>query len=245
MDYNLIGNIGTQSFAPDPNDIVGTTVVPEDPQLGALTGTPAYQVPEPGSQVIDAIPASSCTYTSPDTNKLFSDGETITSDQTGGLRPVDGDMDGQFACDIGAVEYNHPELILTKSVDNPNPRWTESVTYTIMVSNTGPRNATGTVVSDTLPAELNYLGPLTLFPGGTILPEPTLPTLADDLAIASGETISLTFPVSFNPGLAVDTQITNSAEVICNELSEPALDSVTLRIAETILPVYLPLVVND
>jgi uncharacterized repeat protein (TIGR01451 family) len=248
MDYNLIGDIGTQSFAPDPHDIIGTSEDPEDPQLGALTGTPAYQVPEPGSQVIDAIPASNCTYTSSDSNPLFSNGDLITSDLIGGIRPVDGDMDGQLACDIGAVEYNQPELTLTKSVDNSNPRWTETVSYTITVSNTGPRDATGVVISDTLPAELNYLGPLTLFPGGTTLPEPILPTLADDLTIASGETISLTFPVRFEPGLAAGTQINNTADVVyieIRELSAPIADSVTLTIAETPLSVYLPLVVND
>jgi CSLREA domain-containing protein len=105
LDYNLIGDIGTQPFEIGAHDIVGTSAFPEDPQLGELTGTPAYQVPEPGSRVIDAIPAISCTYTSSDNNKHFSDGEAITSDQTGAERPVDGDQDGHFACDIGAVEY--------------------------------------------------------------------------------------------------------------------------------------------
>jgi hypothetical protein len=63
--------------------------------------------------------------------------------------------------------------------------------------------------------------------------------------IATGETISLAFQVNFDPGLAADTQITNTADVTCNELSEPTADSVLLTIAETPLPVYLPLVVND
>ena len=245
LDHNLIGDIGTQSFEGAAHDIVGTSSSPVDPQLGELTGKPAYQVPEPDSPVIDAIPTLSCTYASPDDNPLFSDGESITSDQLGGTRPVDGDMDGQFACDIGAVEYNHPELTLTKSVDNPNPRWTETVNFTIAVSNNGPGDATGVVISDTLPAELNYLGPITLLPAGTTLPEPTLPTLADDLSIPSGETISLTFPVNIVPGLVADTQITNIAEVVCNELSVTTLDSVMLTIAETTHPVYLPLVVNE
>jgi uncharacterized repeat protein (TIGR01451 family)/CSLREA domain-containing protein len=245
LDYNLIGDVGTQAYAIGAHDIVGTSAFPEDPQIGELTGSPAYQLPEPGSQVIDAIPAVSCTYTSPEDNPLFSDDEPITSDQTGGNRPVDGDQDGHFACDIGAVEYNQPELTLTKYVDNSNPRWTETVIYTIAVNNNGPGDATGAVISDTLPAELNYLGPLTLLPAGTTLPEPSLPTLADDLTIASGETISLTFLVSFNPGLATNTQISNIADVVCNELSAPISGSVTLTIAETPLPVYLPLVVSD
>ena len=101
------------------------------------------------------------------------------------------------------------------------------------------------MISDTLPTELNYLGPLTLLPAGATLPEPTLPTLVDDLTIASSETISLTFQVCFEPGLAAGTQINNTAAVVCNELSAPIADSVALTIAETNLPVYLPLVVND
>jgi CSLREA domain-containing protein len=108
LDYNLIGDIGTQLFEGAAHDIVGTSSSPVDPQLGELTGKPAYQVPEPYSPVIDAIPTNKCTYTSPDSNKLFSDGEAIISDQTGEDRPLDGDMDGNLACDIGAVEYRQP-----------------------------------------------------------------------------------------------------------------------------------------
>jgi len=109
LDYNLIGDIGTQAFTAAAHDIVGTSAFPEDPKLGDLTGTPAYQVPEAGSQVIDAIPAFNCTYTSSNSNPLFSDGDAITSDQIGGIRPEDGDEDGHYACDIGAVEYTPPE----------------------------------------------------------------------------------------------------------------------------------------
>jgi len=112
MDYNLIGDIGTQAFAAAAHDIVGTSAFPEDPQLRDLTGTPAYQVPEAGSQVIDAIPAFNCTYTSHDSNPVFADGDAITNDQIGGTRPIDGDEDGHFACDIGAVEYIPPEHAL-------------------------------------------------------------------------------------------------------------------------------------
>jgi hypothetical protein len=55
------------------------------------------------SNAIDT--ASACTYVSTVTNTLFSDGDNITRDQRGALRPYNGGT-----CDKGAVEYHAPQM---------------------------------------------------------------------------------------------------------------------------------------
>jgi uncharacterized repeat protein (TIGR01451 family) len=49
------------------------------------------------------------------------------------------------------------DLALTKSVDNPAPAAGGTVVFTLTVTNNGPNNATGVVVSDPLPAGLTYV----------------------------------------------------------------------------------------
>jgi uncharacterized repeat protein (TIGR01451 family) len=58
-----------------------------------------------------------------------------------------------------------PVLTITKAVDNPLPNEGEMVTYTVRVTNLGPVDATGVVVSDTLVGEL--AGGVTLAIGDT------------------------------------------------------------------------------
>jgi uncharacterized repeat protein (TIGR01451 family) len=49
------------------------------------------------------------------------------------------------------------DLGITKTVDNPTPAAGGTVTFTITVTNHGPNNATGVVVSDPLPNGLSYV----------------------------------------------------------------------------------------
>ena len=66
---------------------------------GGDTQTHALQT---GSNAIDNV--IDCTYLSSGTNPLFSNGATITADQRGATRPLDGDADSTASCDVGAFE---------------------------------------------------------------------------------------------------------------------------------------------
>jgi uncharacterized repeat protein (TIGR01451 family) len=50
------------------------------------------------------------------------------------------------------------DLSLTKTVSNPNPNVGDTITFTLTLHNAGPDPATGTVVSDPLPAGLTFQG---------------------------------------------------------------------------------------
>ena len=111
-DYNLVGNIGTQSFTAQNYDIVGSSSSPVDPELGNLTGDMPTHLPSLDSPVIDYIPAASCTYVTHLENPYFSTGDLVTHDQRGRDRLADSDMDGSAACEIGAIEVNEPPTSL-------------------------------------------------------------------------------------------------------------------------------------
>jgi CSLREA domain-containing protein len=68
-------------------------IIGSDPDLGALTGSPAYYPLNVGSPAIDAGDNATCA-AAPVNNQS----------QNGVTRPVDGDMNGVAVCDIGAYE---------------------------------------------------------------------------------------------------------------------------------------------
>ncbi|NIL95755.1 MAG: DUF11 domain-containing protein, partial [Planctomycetales bacterium] len=64
------------------------------------------------------------------------------------------DEDDQDNATLSAQEA---DLSLSKSVDNGNPNFGETVTFTVTLTNNGPNTATNVQVSDTLPAELTFV----------------------------------------------------------------------------------------
>jgi uncharacterized repeat protein (TIGR01451 family) len=117
-----------------------------------------------------------------------------------------------------------------------------SLTYTIVVENTGQQSATGGVVSDTLPAELNFVGPVTLDPPSAGTPGGALPTLATGLTIATGQRVTLTFPVTVALGTPYDTALVNTAAVTCTQVSAPATGAVTATVHA---PLFIEKTVDD
>lgn len=107
LGYNLIGSRGsagscTISYPLQPNttpatDRIGSLQAPLDPRLGALSdngGPTRTMLPATDSPAIDA--------------GALVPGSCGIADQRGRQRPFDGNADGVFRCDIGAVERVNP-----------------------------------------------------------------------------------------------------------------------------------------
>ncbi|HFQ94484.1 MAG TPA: DUF11 domain-containing protein, partial [Anaerolineae bacterium] len=182
-------------------------IVGSDPQLGALTdfGGPGRQVFPllVGSPAIDAAAAAGCPAT----------------DQRGAARPAN--LPG--ACDIGA--YETYSVAITKQVDDASPYpEMQTITFTIIVTNTGIA-ATGGVISDTLPAGLNFVGPITLDdPTGTGAAGSAPPTLASGLTLGAGDVVTVTFPVT----VSTRANLLNTAAVSATQLAAPGTGSVLI-----------------
>ena len=192
------------------SDGVNGNIIGQDPNLSALTdyGGPGKQVCPllPGSPAVDAGTNTNCPAT----------------DQRGQTRPVGA------ACDIGAFELGY-NLTLSKQVDNPAPWPGQTITFTIVVTNIGPLVTNG-LLSDTLPAGLNFLGPITLEPAGAGNVGTAPPTLASGLTISSGQRITVAFPVTVSWGLAAGTLLTNTATVSATQVPTPTQSSTVVTV---------------
>ena len=133
-------------------------------------------------------------------------------------------------------KFGQPSLLLTKTVDDDTPQAGQRITYTITVDNNNTISATNAVISDTLPTELQFVGPVILEGTSGITGSP--PILASGLTITAGTRITLTFPVTVNTGLAPNTVITNTAAVTSTEVITPQTGSVPI----TINPINLTLI---
>lgn len=99
------------------------------------------------------------------------------------------------------------ELGLSKVVDNNTPGENDSIVYTVTVNNNGPSNATGLIISDTLPVNLTFVSSSTTqgdYNAGT-----GLWTVG---SLSNGNSATLLITATVNPGTA-GTAITNVAEI--------------------------------
>jgi uncharacterized repeat protein (TIGR01451 family) len=223
-DFNLVEDLSGATLV---SGIEDHSIIGEDPDLGGLLDngggawTHALQAGSP------AIDAGSCTDVA---------GATIEEDQRGLERPQGS------RCDIGAYEYAQPGLVLDKSVDDLTPEPGQRITYTVVVENSGAADATGGMISDTLPSGLSLAGPITLEPptaGVVGVP----PMLATDLTIRARERVTVTLPVTVSGSLPTPTRITNVATVVSEQVPVPELGSRTIVVTVDLRPsVYLPLV---
>ncbi len=112
---NLIGIISDNcTFDDEPSDMNGDGESPLDPELGNLINR--VHMPLNGSPVVDAGDTSS---TSGGIPGLFFPYSCRFTDQNGISRPLDGDGNGNAACDLGAAELFNESFSLNIGVGIP------------------------------------------------------------------------------------------------------------------------------
>ena len=114
-------------------------------------------------------------------------------------------------------------------MDNPTPLPGQTVTFTVVVTNIGPLVTNG-LLSDTLPAGLNFLGPITLEPTGAGSVGTAPPTMASSLTISNSQRITVTFPVTVSYGIAAGTLLTNTASVSADQVPMPTRASTVVTV---------------
>ena len=90
-------------------------------------------------------------------NQLTNTAEVFASDQWDPNSTPNNNVPGendQASQVIGATQI---DLSVGKTVDNPTPNLNDTITFTVLVSNAGPSDATGVEVQDVLPAGLSFL----------------------------------------------------------------------------------------
>jgi uncharacterized repeat protein (TIGR01451 family) len=177
-----------------------------------------------------------------------------TNSQTGpsAAMDVDGDLVvawqsyGQDGSGYGVYAQRYapsiPTLTLAKTVDNARPDPGQLITYTLTITNSSFLSATHALVSDSLPSELNFVGPVTLDPPGAGSPGTAPPILASGLTISPNTRITLTFPVTVDMGLAQGTPCTNTAAVTSTEVITPQIG---VQVVTIPFGLYLPIVLKN
>ena len=204
-----------------------------DPLLGPLAengGPSSTHLPLLGSPAIDGgDPGGACTAT----------------DQRGAPRPVDGDGDGGAECDIGAVEVAPmADLAIFKDNGQTSAVPGTSPVYTITVSNAGPDDATGAVVSDPFddPPFDRSLVTWTCAPDPGAGPSTTCPAsgtgddLAAGVAIDVEASASLTFTASAPIRSDAVGTLDNTAAVVSGSTADLNPDNDTSTDSEPLTP---------
>lgn len=132
-------------------------------------------------------------------------------------------------------------LDIQKMVSDLDPLPNQLVTYTLMLTNTGPQVA-GVTIRDDLPPDIQFIGPVTLNPPGAGVVGSDPPELVTSLVISAYQQITVTFPVSV--GTPPDgTLVLNTAWAESPELSQPARADASFMV--NWLKVYLPLILGS
>jgi uncharacterized repeat protein (TIGR01451 family) len=185
---------GKNNLIRDNSGCPSTGLIPFLPQLGPLKinapgNTPTMEL-LPGSPGIGAADP----------------GTSLATDQRGVQRKP--------APDIGAYEtVPEADLQLAKSVSSSTAQAGDIVTYTLVVTNLGPDDASDVSITDSFPAELTYSSCTATAGGSCSSQGGAFSTLA---ANASG---TITISGKLNSGLTRGTVVTNNASV---QASSPA-----------------------
>jgi uncharacterized repeat protein (TIGR01451 family)/CSLREA domain-containing protein len=218
--YNLVGD-----GADCPGDGVGDQST-ADPKLGPLAdngGDTQTHVLLFGSPAIDA---ADCTDLS---------SAPVTTDQRGVSRPVDGNGDGVATCDVGAYEV--VPLSISKTVTpTTDVVYHGIVTYTVVLSNSDLVDATDVLLTDTLPAQVDF---------ASWIKQPNGATESDDEItwnghVAVNNVVTFTFVVT-HTGDYGDI-VTNTAEY-SHTIGSGSADATF--IVESMNFIYMPLVLRD
>lgn len=105
------------------------------------------------------------------------------------------------------------DLSLSKSVDNPTPDRNDLISFTVVVTNSGPDDASGIVVANRTPADFNFVGTPSVT-AGTFTPGSGNWSIP---ALASGDTATLTF----SGRVTRLTPVTSVAEIMQADQFDP------------------------
>lgn len=147
----------------------------------------------------------------------------VTTDLAGVPRIANGIVD------MGAYEVQ-PGLYLHKMANRLLVKPADYVTYTVRAANTfSDTIVAGVVISDALPAGLEFVGPIRLDPptAGNVGMAP--PILVTNLVMNPGEAVTITLPVVVSGGASAGI-VTNAAVLTSSQVATPRLATCSLEI---------------
>ncbi len=135
-------------------------------------------------------------------------------------------------------------LSLDLAVSDALPVQGDMLTYTVTITNSGNGPAAYGVMTDTLPAGLTFVGPVTITPVNAGVPG-SAPTLATNVKVLPGQTVTVSFVVQVGNSVPAGTMLTNTVILAATNQTGTVTDSVTVTVQQGTRYNYLPLVLRD
>jgi uncharacterized repeat protein (TIGR01451 family) len=160
-------------------------------------------------------------------NEAAPHGTTITNTANVGGSEYDPDLANNQAEETTIID-READLKIEKSDLGQTPVVGEPFTYVITVTNNGPSLASNVVVTDSLPADVTFVGPVSCNEtGGEVTCDLATP-------INSGDSVSIQLDVAIGAGIAHGTIITNTAGVEAAEF-DPDLGDNKAEVGSVVL----------
>ncbi|WP_317193469.1 hypothetical protein [Aureibaculum flavum] len=118
------------------------------------------------------------------------------------------------------IEGCNADLSLKKTVNNSTPGVGDDITFTIILRNDGPADATAVTIRDIIPSDFNYAHPNFVTSEGAVSFNSGTGALTWDLGsyvLASGSSLTLAYTVTVN----VCGEFVNKVEVVSSSQSDP------------------------
>lgn len=217
------------TYTTDEATVVSGTLAATDANGDALT----YGIWEDaitGTVLITDVTTGAFVYTPTHQTASYTDTFTFVVTDTGSLTDT-------AVVTVGVtVLPSAVDLVVHKSVSPTSAAVGEMVTYTMVVSNAGLADASGVLISDTLPTNLTFVAGSAALdppqPGATLAADATdLPTLAAGVTVTGAEKVTLTFQAMVATGLP-GLQFTNTVAVTSTEVTIPVTDSVVVTVKQ-------------
>lgn len=182
-------------------------------------------------------PLAHGTYEAPNTVTVTSNQTTPRTDNT--LTNITAEV--RMAIDKRVTDSDE-ENVNANHIQGANPdQYERNMQYTVTIENSGNADATGVVIVDNV-SEVIRNGRITsISDGGILTTSGTGSSLTGEIVwtigdLAQGESMTVTFNVELNAGIADETQIANIAEVRTNEVP-PITDTTITTIHSPILEI--------
>ncbi len=141
------------------------------------------------------------------------------------------------------LDVGTANLSMDMAVSNDMPAQGEAIIYTVTITNSGNGPAAYGVLTDTLPAGLTFVGPVTITPVSAGVPG-SAPSVATNVKVLPGETVTIAFGVQVDSSAPLGILI-NTVELAATNQTGVLSASATINVQEGTQYNYLPFLFRE
>lgn len=191
---------------------------------------------------------SLATITPPGTDTTDSNGNasvTVTAGGSPGTATITGTVVGPLS-DTDELNIGVPSLDITKSATPAGGNVTagDTITYTVIVENSGAVAVTNVMITDTLDTDVNFVSG-SLAPGGTPPTNDNGTLTFSAAALGVGNNLTATIVVEVNTSAVSNTFIANTATVGSDQTGDTDSNTILHQVVEDTGKVFLPIILKN